>query len=152
MDLPWLFTAALIVDIEPYDGFDVICNSRCLLGLTARYAFVRMPLMPLVMTLTRDARGVLVTPEGVSLHLYPGTVDERPAMMFGSPLQRELGRLVLPVMIDVDTNQARAIRRVSKGMYAVTGFETDLKRVARSQFAVSKSRSLFNTNPNNDHD
>ena len=80
-------------------------------------------------TLTRDARGALVTPEGVSLELYPGTVDERPAMMFGSPLQRELGRLVMPVMVDVDTNQAWPIRRVSKGTYAVTpGSETDLNK------------------------
>lgn len=49
MLVAWLIAAAVMVDSEPYDGFDVICNSRCMLGLSDQYIFVRMPLMSLLM-------------------------------------------------------------------------------------------------------
>ena len=45
----WLFAAALLVDLEYYDGYSAICNARFFLGLHEQYIGDRMPMMSIVL-------------------------------------------------------------------------------------------------------
>jgi hypothetical protein len=67
--LLWLAAAALLVDVEPYDGWDAICNGRFFSGLPAPFTLNRWPLL-----------GFLLAPAGaISERLALSPLDVRPA-------------------------------------------------------------------------
>jgi hypothetical protein len=89
----WLLAAALLVDIEYYDGLDTLCNARFFLGKSTVFIGNRAPLMGLILAPAEFIRAAVgmqpleVRPQHLSmalLHLaYLGVVYALLAATFG---------------------------------------------------------------------